>query len=179
MPQRFRDAGIPAGTAGWLLAVAMSMSVPLVFVIPPMATRMKNQGPLDLGLGACGLASFAGLYAAPVGGAWVWAVLLGMSNCSFPLALTMIGIRAKTGAGVARLSTFAQSIGYLLSIPGPLLVGVLYQHSGGWAEPLVLMGALMVAQTMAGLVAGRDRTTEGELGDGSREHSVGSVEEHG
>jgi CP family cyanate transporter-like MFS transporter len=45
----------------------------------------------------------------------------------------MIGMRSRTGAGVVRLSAFVQSIGYLISIPGPLLVGVVYQHSGGWA----------------------------------------------
>lgn len=56
--------------------------------------------------------------------------------CAFPLALTMIGMRSRTGAGVVPLSAFVQSIGYLISIPGPLLVGVLYQHSGAWDRPI-------------------------------------------
>lgn len=89
-------------------------------------------------------------------------MLLGVSNCSFPLALTMIGMRSRTGAGVVRLSAFAQSVGYLISIPGPLLVGVLYQHSGGWGLPIALMGGLMVPQMIVGTLAGRDRTFEDE-----------------
>ncbi|MFJ4919017.1 CynX/NimT family MFS transporter [Streptomyces sp. NPDC088725] len=160
MPQRFRDAGISAGTAGLLLAVTMVMGVPLAFVIPRVATRMKTQGPIALVLALCGLVAIGGLYAAPAGGAWIWAVLLGISNCAFPLALTMISLRSSTGAGVARLSAFAQSTGYLISIPGPLLVGVLYQHSGGWGLPLAFMAALLVPQTVAGIIAGRDRTIE-------------------
>ncbi|MFJ9209167.1 CynX/NimT family MFS transporter [Streptomyces sp. NPDC102264] len=162
MPQIFRDAGISAGTAGLLLAVIMVMGVPLAFVIPRTAARMKNQGPIVIALGLCGLSAYAGLYFAPAEGAWVWAVLLGISNCSFPLALTMIGMRSRTGAGVVRLSAFAQSTGYLISIPGPLLVGVLYQHTGGPGLPIALMATFLLPQMVAGIVAGRDRTIEDE-----------------
>ncbi|MFH8977704.1 CynX/NimT family MFS transporter [Streptomyces sp. NPDC017890] len=162
MAQIFRDAGVSAGTAGLLLAVIMMMGVPLAFVIPRVATRLPHQGPIVLVLGVCGLAGYAGLYFAPAGGAWAWALLLGVSNCAFPLALTMVGMRARTGAGVAQLSAFAQSTGYLISIPGPLLVGVLYQHSGGWGLPIALMSALMVPQMLVGFLAGRDRTVEEE-----------------
>lgn len=162
MAQIFRDAGVAAGTAGLLLAVTMVMGVPLAFVIPRLATRLPRQGPIVVVLGLCGLAGYAGLYLAPAAGAWAWALLLGVSNCAFPLALTMVGMRARTGAGVAELSAFAQSAGYLISIPGPLLVGVLYQHSGGWGLPLALMAGLMVPQIAVGIMAGRDRTVEDE-----------------
>ncbi|MGW2828907.1 CynX/NimT family MFS transporter [Streptomyces sp. NPDC001286] len=162
MAQIFRDAGVSAGTAGLLLAVTMVMGVPLAFVIPRVATRLPHQGPIVLALGVCGLAGYAGLYLAPAGGAWAWAVLLGVSNCAFPLALTMVGMRARTGAGVAQLSAFAQSTGYLISIPGPLLVGVLYQHSGGWGLPIALMTGLMLPQMVVGVLAGRNRTVEDE-----------------
>lgn len=162
MAQIFRDAGVSAGTAGLLLAVTMVMGVPLAFVIPRLATRLPHQGPIVLALGLCGLAGYAGLYLAPAGGAWAWAVLLGVANCAFPLALTMVGMRARTGPGVVQLSAFAQSTGYLISIPGPLLVGVLYQHSGGWGLPIALMSALMVPQMAVGFLAGRDRTVEDE-----------------
>ncbi|MFF0163924.1 CynX/NimT family MFS transporter [Streptomyces sp. NPDC005263] len=162
MAQIFRDAGVPAGTAGLLLAVTMVMGVPLAFVIPRVATRLPHQGPIVLVLGVCGLAGYAGLYFAPAGGSWAWAVLLGVANCAFPLALTMVGMRARTGPGVAQLSAFAQSTGYLISIPGPLLVGVLYQSSGGWGLPIALMAALMVPQMVVGVLAGRNRTVEDE-----------------
>ncbi|AWW40299.1 MFS transporter [Streptomyces cadmiisoli] len=162
MAQIFRDAGVAASTAGLLLAVTMVMGVPLAFVIPRLATRLPHQGPIALALGACGLAGYAGLYFAPAAGAWLWALLLGVSNCAFPLALTMVGMRARTGAGVAQLSAFAQSTGYLISIPGPLLVGVLYQHSGGWGLPIALMAALMIPQMAVGVLAGRNRTVEEE-----------------
>lgn len=165
MAQIFRDSGVSASTAGVLLAVTMAMGIPLGFVIPRTAARLPSQGPMVIALGLCGLAGYAGLYFAPASGAWAWAVLLGISNCAFPLALTMVGMRARTGAGVAKLSAFAQSTGYLISIPGPLLVGVLNQHSGGWGVPIAFMAALMVPQIVVGVFAGRNRTVEDEAAD--------------
>ncbi|WKX69642.1 MFS transporter [Streptomyces sp. XD-27] len=163
MPQIFRDAGVSASTAGVLLAITMAMGVPLSFVLPRIAARLRHQGVLAVVLGVFGLTGYAGLWLAPAGGAWVWALLLGVSNCAFPLALTMIGMRARSGAGVVKLSAFAQSTGYLLSIPGPLLVGALYQHTGGWDLPIALMAGLMLPQIAAGVLAGRNRVLEDEL----------------
>ncbi|MFD8796512.1 CynX/NimT family MFS transporter [Streptomyces vinaceus] len=164
LPQIFRDAGVSASTAGVLLAVTMVMGVPLAFVIPNLAGRMRNQGAIAVTLGLFGLVGYTGLYFAPAAGAWAWALLLGVSNCAFPLVITMIGLRAKSPAGVVKLSAFAQSAGYLISIPGPLLVGALYQHSGGWDLPLTVMAALLVPQIALGILAGRDRTIEDECG---------------
>ncbi|MFF3724491.1 CynX/NimT family MFS transporter [Streptomyces erythrochromogenes] len=164
LPQIFRDAGVSASTAGVLLAVTMVMGVPLAFVIPGLAGRMKNQGAIAVTLGVFGLTGYLGLYFAPAAGAWAWALLLGVSNCAFPLVITMIGLRAKSPAGVVKLSAFAQSTGYLISIPGPLVIGTLYQHSGGWDLPLALMAGLLVPQIALGVLAGRDRTIEDECG---------------
>lgn len=160
LPQIFRDAGLPASTAGALLALTMGMGVPLSFVLPRVAAALSHQGPVVLVLGFCGLAGYAGLWLAPASGAWLWAVLLGISNCAFPLVLTMIGMRAKTGVGVTKLSGFVQSTGYLLSIPGPLMVGLLHESTGGWETPLLLISVLMVLQMVIGYVAGRHRFLE-------------------
>lgn len=157
LPQIFRDAGLSAETAGLLFAVTSVLGVPLSYVLAAVAGRLRHQSGIAVTLAAFGLAGYAGLWAAPASAPWLWAVLLGVANCSFPLALTMIGMRGRDGATVIRLSAFAQSAGYLLSIPGPIVVGALYQQSGGWRLPLVFMASLMVTQLVAGLLAGRDR----------------------
>ncbi|MFI5952440.1 CynX/NimT family MFS transporter [Cryptosporangium sp. NPDC051539] len=157
LPQMFRDAGLSASTAGLLFAVTSLLGVPLSYVLGALAGRLRSQSLLAAGLAVFGLAGYAGLLIAPAGAPWVWAVLLGMSNCSFPLALAMIGLRGRDAATVARLSAFAQSAGYLLSIPGPVIVGALYQHTGQWHTPLVFLMVLMTIQLVAGLAAGRNR----------------------
>jgi CP family cyanate transporter-like MFS transporter len=45
-------------------------------------------------------------------------VLSGVSNCVFSPALSLIGMRFRTSPGVMRLSTFVQSAGYLMAVPG-------------------------------------------------------------
>jgi CP family cyanate transporter-like MFS transporter len=75
----------------------------------------------------------------------------------------MIGMRSRTGPGVVRLSAFAQSTGYLISIPGPILVGTLNQATGSWGVPMVLMAVLVAPQVLCGVLAGRNRQIEDEL----------------
>lgn len=157
LPQVFRDAGLPAGTAGLLFAVTALLGVPLALPLAAAAGRLANQSAIAAGLGLAGLAGYLGLWASPATAPWLWAVLLGVANCSFPLALTMIGLRGRTGGAVVRLSGFVQSTGYLLSIPGPILVGALYQHTGGWRAPLAVVALLVLGQIAAGVVAGRNR----------------------
>jgi CP family cyanate transporter-like MFS transporter len=157
LPQILRDAGIPPTTAGLLFAVTALLSVPLSIVLSALAGRLRSQSWIAVGLAVGGLIAYAGLRWAPNGGAWLWAVLLGVANCSFPLVLTMIGLRGRDGSAVVRLSAFAQSTGYLLSIPGPILIGVLYDHTGGWSTPLLLMMLIMTVQVVPGFLAGRDR----------------------
>ncbi|MBA4866102.1 MFS transporter [Streptomyces sp. PSKA54] len=157
LPQIFRDAGLSAETAGLLFAVTSVLGIPLSFALAAVAGGLRKQSGVAVTIGLFGLAGYAGLWAAPAAAPWLWACLLGVANCSFPLALTMIGMRGRDSATVIRLSAFAQSTGYLLSIPGPILVGALYEHSGGWQVPLVFMALLMLPQLAAGLVAGRDR----------------------
>jgi CP family cyanate transporter-like MFS transporter len=157
LPQMFRDAGLSAGTAGLLFAVTSLLGVPLSYALSAVAGRLPGQSVPAVVLGLFGLAGYAGLWAAPAAAPWLWAVLLGVANCSFPLALTMIGLRGRDSGTVIRLSAFAQSAGYLLSVPGPVLVGVLYESSGAWDGPLALMSVLLLAQIAAGAVAGRNR----------------------
>ncbi|WP_424711091.1 MFS transporter [Kitasatospora acidiphila] len=162
--QIYQDSGLSAGTSGVLLAVVMAVGVPVSFVLPNLAARRGDQRLFVVVLALCGIAGYLGLALAPAGGAWLWALLVGLSNCAFPLTLTMIGLRARTSGGVAQLSAFAQGVGYLISIPCPIVVGILYQGTGGWYLPLAFMGALLVPQLLIGLRAARNRFVEDEVG---------------
>ncbi|WP_079177318.1 MFS transporter [Streptomyces sp. MUSC 14] len=157
LPQMFRDAGLSAESAGLLFSGTSLLGVPLSFALSAVAGKLRNQSGIAVGIGLCGLAGFAGMWASASTAPWLWAFLLGVANCSFPLALTMISMRGRDSATVVRLSGFVQSFGYLLSIPGPLVVGVLYGHTGGWRAPLAFVLVMTLVQIAAGLVAGRDR----------------------
>ena len=109
----YRDAGFSAHTAGLLLGVITGISIPLSFLIPWLVSRMHNQTLLMCLVMGCYPLGYLGLIFAPASGALAWAVLVGIGTTTFPLILTLIGLRARTPAGTAALSGFAQSIGYL------------------------------------------------------------------
>jgi MFS transporter, CP family, cyanate transporter len=163
LPQIFRDAHVSSDIAGLLLALAMAIGVPVSLVLPTVAGKIRSQGILVVGLAVFGLAGFAGLWLAPAALPWVWAFLIGVACTSFPLALVMIALRARTEDGLVQLSAFAQCVGYLLSVPGPILVGVLHQYTGGWSVPIAFMAAMLVPQTISGVLAGRNRIIEDEI----------------
>ncbi|WP_395293856.1 CynX/NimT family MFS transporter [Kitasatospora hibisci] len=162
LPKIFQDAGVSEGASGVLLALTMVIGVPVSFVLPNLAARRGDQRLFVVVLASCGIAGYAGLALAPSTAPWLWATLVGLSNCAFPLVLTMIGLRARTAGGVAQLSAFAQGVGYLISIPGPILIGRLYQATGTWYLPLGFLALLLVPQMMFGLRAAMARHIEDE-----------------
>jgi MFS transporter, CP family, cyanate transporter len=163
LAQIYRDAGFSAETAGQLLGVAAATGIPISFVLPRIAVRSKTQTPLILGLCSCYLVGYAGLMFWPVQGAWLWALAIGTGTGIFPLILTLIGLRARTSDGTAALSGFTQSVGYLISAIGPLMMGALYGATGGWTLPVTVLTLLVVPQAIAGLLVARPRYLEDEL----------------
>ncbi|WP_312034205.1 MFS transporter [Actinoplanes sp. TBRC 11911] len=157
LPQIYRDAGISAEQAGLLFATTSFLGVPLGLGLSWLAGRMRSQSMIALILGLFGIAGYGGLWWDPAAAPWLWAILLGVVNTAFPLVLTMIGLRGSNPARVVRLSAFAQGVGYLVAIPGPILIGALHDGTDGWRAPLGLMVLLMLPQIAAGMAAGRDR----------------------
>jgi CP family cyanate transporter-like MFS transporter len=164
VPQIYRDAGLSATYAGVLLALIPAIGVPISFLVPTIAGRLRSQGVVAVVLTALGFVGYAGLWIMPTVVPWLWVIVLGISQGVFPLALTLIGLRTRSGAGTVGLSSFGQSVGYLISIPGPIVVGAIYGATGGWDLAIGLMLALLVPQTIAGVLAGRPRYVEDDLG---------------
>lgn len=164
LPQIYRDAGASAELAGYLLAFATMLAIPIALILPTAAARHRNQSPYVLLLVGSGIVGYLGLAIAPAAHPWLWALLLGLLNCAFPLALTMIGLRSRDTAGVAQLSGFAQGVGYTVAAAGPLAVGALHEVFGGWRVPIGLLLVCVVLELVAGLLAARNRYIEDEVG---------------
>ncbi|MGP3912297.1 CynX/NimT family MFS transporter [Nonomuraea sp. 10N515B] len=156
------DGGYSTSQAGLILGVFTALNIPVSAVVPMVAARFRDQRPVVVGLVAFYAAGFLGLWAGPMSWALVWAVLITVGMGSFPLALMMLGLRTRTPETTAGLSAFGQSAGYLMAGAGPLLVGVLYQMTGGWALTYTMIFAVLVVQLLTGLYVGRDRYLEDE-----------------
>lgn len=159
----YRSAGFSAGTSGLLLGLITGMGIPLSAVTAALAARMRNQLWLLVALMVCYPVGYVGLIVAPRGGAVLWAVLVGIGLCTFPLILTLIGLRARSSAGTAALSGFTQSVGYLIAVLGPFGVGALHDLAGEWTTPLVALTAFCLPQLVVGIVVCRPAYLEDDL----------------
>ncbi|SCL64016.1 MFS transporter [Micromonospora chersina] len=162
LAQLFRDAGYAPEAAGLLLAGVTALGVPVALMMPTLAGRLPTLRPLVLSLTAFSTAAYVGLALAPHGLAPLWVLLLALGQGAFPLILTTIGLRARTAEGTVALSAFAQSTGYVIAALGPLLVGVLYEATGGWTAPIGFLLVALAVQTAAGMVIARPRQIEDE-----------------
>ena len=140
--QLWRDSGYSATAAGMLAGVLAGTAIPLSLWLPNVLARSADPRRVLFAVIAAYPVGFVGLMVAPHSLAIVWAALVGVGTVTFPLILTLIGLRARTPEGTAALSAFTQSTGYLLAAVGPFLVGVLHDATGGWTWPLVLLVGL-------------------------------------
>ncbi|MGA6089858.1 CynX/NimT family MFS transporter [Amycolatopsis sulphurea] len=157
LPQVFIDSGVSKSAAGLLLGLISVIAVPISLVIPPIAARQGSQSAWIVGMGGCGAAGLAGVLLAPGWSPLLWSALIGIGMSVFSLALTVIALRARTGADTARLSGMAQGFGYLLAAVGPFVFGLLHDVTGGWQVSLIVLLAVLLVQMVFGALAGRRR----------------------
>ncbi|MQA94733.1 MAG: MFS transporter [Streptosporangiales bacterium] len=158
-----KSAGFSPSAAGLLLAVLTAMGVPVNLLVPLLIAKAGGVRVWMIVLGLSYLGGFGGLALAPTAATWLWTLLIGFGMGTFPLALMLFALRARTAEGTAALSAFTQSLGYLVAGAGPLLVGVLFEATGGWAAPFALIFATVLTQLAIGWFAGRDRYLEDDL----------------
>lgn len=171
------EAGMTDTAAAAQVSIAIAVGIPLAAVVPPLLGRARRPALVVGTLGACYLLALAGLMVSPTGPVVLWSVLIGVGTGAFPLALTLIALRARTGLATTSLSAFTQCTGYLIASAGPLGFGLLYDLSGGWDVPLLALGAVVLIQIGAGVLAVRPRYVEDELPvveDGSGRSGGGS-----
>ncbi|MBL3686077.1 MFS transporter [Leucobacter zeae] len=155
LPTIAHDAGIPTARSGMLLGITMAVGVPVTAIIVSLArgTRRMRAGFLIV---ACSSAvALGGLLLAPAALPELWAALLGVGMCAFPLVLALIAGFGDDAAESALVSTIVQSTGYSIATVGPLGAGALRQLSGSWSAVLVLLIVCALVQGAIGLALTR------------------------
>ena len=157
LPTLFIDHGISDQRAGFLLSFMSIVGVAGAFAGPLLANRRPDQQWLVTISALLCLVGIAGVLVAPVTLALLWMALVGLGvGMALSLALTMIGLRSPDAVHAAELSSMAQTVGYLLAALGPLLIGLVYDVTGGWTVPLTLLIVALAPMLLSGLGAGRN-----------------------
>lgn len=159
----WRDAGYSATVAGVLVGLVAGISIPLSAWVPRLIARPGDQRAVLFAVMALYPVGYLGLIVAPHALAVPCALILGAATTTFPMVLTLIGLRAATPEGTAALSSFTQATGYLLAALGPFGVGVLHEASGGWTVPLAVLAVLTLPMLVLGGFVAKVQYVEDQL----------------
>ena len=159
LPSIALSKGLSPTAAGYMAFAFQLMTIPAAFIIPTVATRLKDQRTLISFVSVLYLASLCGLVLAksPVF-ITISVMLYGFSTGScFNLCMLLIGLRTRTAARATSLSGMVQSLGYGFGALGPILGGWLFDWTGGWNMAFGLVGLLIVIIFFSGRQAGKNQ----------------------
>jgi CP family cyanate transporter-like MFS transporter len=163
IPKILSEAGASDGYGGLMVSLFSAVGFVTGLVAPTLCARMTNPYPVVIACAACFFGGFAGLLWAPMSGTLIWVILVGMGPTTFPMSLTLINLRTRTGAGSAALSGFVQGVGYLWACAGPLFFGVLHDAVGGWGVPFLFLSVIVLVMSAGAWAVCKPRFLEDTL----------------
>ncbi len=157
-PTVFQSWGMSADRSGWMFSYFQLGQVPVMFIGPVLAARMKNQVPLIWVMFLLLSVGMAGILSARTEFVLISMILSGVAlGLAFTLAMMFFVLRTKNTSEAADLSGMSQSAGYLVAACGPPLFGALFSITDSWTIPLISMAAITVALLFTGLYSAKDR----------------------
>ncbi|MEI3606432.1 MFS transporter [Pseudogracilibacillus sp. SE30717A] len=159
LPELLMDRGMEKVTAGYMLSYFQFLGIPVSFIIPIIAVKMKTQRLLVIGINMFYIIGILILLNKPSFVLIMIAItLIGIaSSANFALSLSFLTIRAKNARDAAELSGMAQSMGYLLAAIGPIFIGYLYDLTHAWTIPLIILIVITCIIIYVGMSAGQNK----------------------
>lgn len=149
--------------AGVLLSCYAVTAGPLALIMPAIALRLRNPGVLAYVGATTFITGYLGLMFIPGTLTTMWVFIAALGTGLFPVMLALINARTRSAEMTASLSGFVQGLGALISVAGPLVVGILREASGGWTLPYLFLMATAVGVFLAGFLLRGSRFVDDEV----------------
>ncbi|WP_339228835.1 MFS transporter [Oceanobacillus sp. FSL K6-2867] len=164
LPDILRTIGYRSSAAGWMVFLMQFSVIPITFIIPIIAERLKNQIGLSIVTACLYATGILGLLIGHPSIVPISAILIGIaSGSAFSLSMMFFTLRTSDGKQAAALSGMAQSFGYLLAASGPVLIGGIHDITNSWHIPLLLLVGVIGLLMLSGIGSGRQRTVDEKL----------------
>ncbi|MFD2456209.1 MFS transporter [Corynebacterium mendelii] len=163
VPAFFTTAGASVGFGALMLSVWSGVGLILAIAAPYAVDRFRDPFWVIV---VCAILFFignTGMATAPMAAPWVWILFSAAGPLSFPMALTLVNVRARTMEGARSLSSFCQGAGYTMACGGPFFMGFLREVTNGWFWPNVVLTASLIAICIGGFFATRQVFVEDQL----------------
>lgn len=163
LAQILRDAGVAPATASLLLSYNSALGFPAALVMPIVVAKSRDLRPYVVVFSVFLATGFLGIWLAPLTATVLWVTLISVAGFSFPMALALITARTRDPHVTGSVSGLTQSVGYVFSGLGPLVVGILHQLTGGWSVPLLLIACSAVLLMLGGLTIAKPGYVDDDL----------------
>lgn len=159
-PSMLISRGLDSKTSGFIMSIYFLAQMPSGLLVPIIAGKMRDQRFITTVMVILGTVGAMGLLLAPTWSLSGIALLVGIGQGGgFAIALTLIVFRAGTPQVAARLSSVAQSVGYVVGgLVGPFAVGMLHDMTGDWSVIVIFFAVVGIASLFLGWGASRKRT---------------------
>lgn len=161
VPAILINRGLDPTTAGYLFMINQFAQVPMTFIFPIIAARLKEQRILVVIITALFLIGFSFLFAHNLVLLIIGIIIAGLAmGACFSLCMTFFSIRARTSDGSISLSGFGQSVGYLIGAIGPIFMGFLFDATGNWNAGIIFLLIMPICFLIFGYGASKDKVIE-------------------
>jgi CP family cyanate transporter-like MFS transporter len=144
LPDAYVERGWSEGSAGALLAILNTLTIPVGFAVAWIADHRGQRRAWLTAAASLQLVALVGVVTIPSAG-WIWAAVLGIAiGPLFPLTMTLPLDATERPAEVASLAGMMLGVGYTLSATAPLLLGVIRDATGGFSAVLWTLVGLAV-----------------------------------
>lgn len=159
LPAIYHAVGMSPARSGLMLSIVTLVAIPAALIAPTFAARSRDQRLAIAVIVALIAVGYVGVDVAPLAAPYVWVVFMGVGQgACFPVALTLMALRAGGPAEAVGLSAFSQAVGYMIAIAGPLGLGAIHAATGAWWPAKTFLAATLVPVMIAGLIAGQRKT---------------------
>jgi CP family cyanate transporter-like MFS transporter len=160
LPSILMSRGLDIAQAGWYLSIMLLCGIPGMFLSSIIANKLPQQKGLSFIIGVIVLIGLFGLFSSSKLILLLATILIGLGNGSgMGLVFTLIGIRTATVSQATALSGMAQSVGYLFSSLGPVMMGLIFDGTGNWNIPIILLICMSLSMLVVGQKAGENKLT--------------------
>lgn len=161
LPDILATHGYNPEAAGWMLFLMQAALIPVTFIIPIIAEKMKDQQLLGALTAIFFMVGIFGVYLGNKTFIPIAIMMIGMAcGSAFSICMMLFSLRTSTSTEAAKMSGMAQSFGYLLAALGPTLFGAVHDLTNGWNTPLLLLIATGVVILVVAVLSGKNRVIE-------------------
>jgi CP family cyanate transporter-like MFS transporter len=154
LPAILQSRGYDASFSGWMLSLSQATGVLGSLAVPILAGKKRDQRGIVWFLVIVEVIGLVGLLLPQLGWIALWVSLIGfVLGGTFGLALLFIVLRSHNAESATELSGMAQSIGYLVAATGPIVFGGIFDLTGSWTYPLILLFVIAALKLAMGLGA--------------------------